>query len=294
MGAHELAEDQLELTRRQIAAGVLPESDVIWRGGDAGPAPGGGGAGRGPDRARRRPAARAAEPAGRRVGAAHLSRWTPPASCTWRCRSPRPSPAPRASAPSWAACASTCAGSPWTWTWPATAACPGWTCAAGSARWARTSATAGPWISAVDGNGRQWSVGLRFGWAPLGVAARAEMPPAGVGPAPERARPRADPGGHARPDPGGAAGHRHRRARSCSPRPSSAIWPSAAWTSSSAASSTACRSNFLVAQRQAELAQARLAELEALIQHEKASSDLQLATGELLEARQLRFDVNGG
>jgi outer membrane protein len=52
-------------------------------------------------------------------------------------------------------------------------------------------------------------------------------------------------------------------------------------------------SNFLVAQRQAELAQARLAELEALIAHEKASSDLQLATGQLLEARNVRFDVRG-
>jgi outer membrane protein TolC len=53
-------------------------------------------------------------------------------------------------------------------------------------------------------------------------------------------------------------------------------------------------SNFLVAQRQAELAQARLAELDALIAHEKATSDLQLATGELLEARHLRFDVTAG
>jgi outer membrane protein TolC len=53
-------------------------------------------------------------------------------------------------------------------------------------------------------------------------------------------------------------------------------------------------SNFLVAQRQAELAQARLAELEALIQHERASSDLQLATGELLEAHHLRFDLRSG
>jgi outer membrane protein len=50
-------------------------------------------------------------------------------------------------------------------------------------------------------------------------------------------------------------------------------------------------SNFIVAQRQAELSQARLAELDALIQHEKATSDLQLATGELLEARHLHFEV---
>jgi outer membrane protein len=51
--------------------------------------------------------------------------------------------------------------------------------------------------------------------------------------------------------------------------------------------------NFVVAQRQAELAEARLAELGALIQHEKASSDLQLATGQLLEARRLKFDLRG-
>jgi outer membrane protein TolC len=51
-------------------------------------------------------------------------------------------------------------------------------------------------------------------------------------------------------------------------------------------------SNFIVAQRQAELSQARLAELDALIQHEKATSDLQLATGELLESRRLKFEVS--
>ena len=53
-------------------------------------------------------------------------------------------------------------------------------------------------------------------------------------------------------------------------------------------------SNFFVAQRQAELAQARLAELEALIQHERASSDLQLAMGEILEARHLKFELRPG
>ena len=53
-------------------------------------------------------------------------------------------------------------------------------------------------------------------------------------------------------------------------------------------------SNFIVAQRQAELAEARLGELEALIQHEKASSDLQLAMGDLLEARHLTFQVRAG
>lgn len=52
--------------------------------------------------------------------------------------------------------------------------------------------------------------------------------------------------------------------------------------------------NFMVAQRQADLAQARLGELRALIQHQKAGSALQLAMGELLEARRLRFDVRTG
>ena len=52
--------------------------------------------------------------------------------------------------------------------------------------------------------------------------------------------------------------------------------------------------NFWVAQRQADVAQARLAELSALIQHERATSDLQLSTGELLEARHLRFEVRPG
>ncbi len=51
-------------------------------------------------------------------------------------------------------------------------------------------------------------------------------------------------------------------------------------------------SNFIVAQRQAELSQARLAELDALIQHEKATSDLQLATGDLLESRHLHFELS--
>ncbi|HNN92707.1 MAG TPA: TolC family protein [Pseudomonadota bacterium] len=50
-------------------------------------------------------------------------------------------------------------------------------------------------------------------------------------------------------------------------------------------------SNFYVAQRQADVAQARQDELEALLQHEKARSELQLAMGDLLESRQLRFDL---
>ena len=50
-------------------------------------------------------------------------------------------------------------------------------------------------------------------------------------------------------------------------------------------------SNFMVATRQTELSQARLSELQALIDHQQARSDLQLQIGELLEARQLTFEV---
>jgi outer membrane protein TolC len=49
--------------------------------------------------------------------------------------------------------------------------------------------------------------------------------------------------------------------------------------------------NFFVAERQEQLAQAQLAELSALIRHEKARGDLQLATGELLEARNVRLEL---
>ena len=53
-------------------------------------------------------------------------------------------------------------------------------------------------------------------------------------------------------------------------------------------------SNFMVATRQAELSLARLSELQALIDHQLARSDLQLQTGELLAARQLTFEVRKG
>jgi len=49
--------------------------------------------------------------------------------------------------------------------------------------------------------------------------------------------------------------------------------------------------NFFIAQRQAELEAARQAEVNAVIQHEKAASDMQLATGDLLDARHLVFSV---
>lgn len=52
--------------------------------------------------------------------------------------------------------------------------------------------------------------------------------------------------------------------------------------------------NFKVAQVQGELELARQAELQALIDHEKARSDLLRATGELLEARNLTFELRQG
>ena len=49
-------------------------------------------------------------------------------------------------------------------------------------------------------------------------------------------------------------------------------------------------SNFLVAQRQDDLAQARLAELAALVAHRKARTGWELATGQLLTARGIAID----
>src|SRR5690606_13278206 len=50
-------------------------------------------------------------------------------------------------------------------------------------------------------------------------------------------------------------------------------------------------SNFLVAQRQAELARARQAEVAAVIGHRQAKTQLELVTGELLEHRQIRVQA---
>ncbi len=51
--------------------------------------------------------------------------------------------------------------------------------------------------------------------------------------------------------------------------------------------------NFFVAQRQDDLARARLAELAALIQHRKAATSLRAAMGVLLEHRRVKLDVYG-
>jgi outer membrane protein TolC len=140
---------------------------------------------------------------------------------------------------------------------------------------------------------RQWSVGLIFSWAPLGGAARAEM---------------------ARLD---SALRQHdlrrdqllvsvqnqiREAMRAIATAERQLFASAKFRDLAERSLEVERrrfinglsGNFFVAQRQAELAQARLGELEALIQHERASSDLQLATGELLEARRLKFELRPG
>jgi outer membrane protein len=49
--------------------------------------------------------------------------------------------------------------------------------------------------------------------------------------------------------------------------------------------------NFMIGQRQAELAQAQLAELGAVIRHRKARTALEAAMGTLIEARGVRLDV---
>jgi outer membrane protein TolC len=51
--------------------------------------------------------------------------------------------------------------------------------------------------------------------------------------------------------------------------------------------------NFMIGQRQAELAQAQLAELGAVIRHRKARTALEAAMGTLIEARGVKLDVGG-
>ena len=51
--------------------------------------------------------------------------------------------------------------------------------------------------------------------------------------------------------------------------------------------------NFLIGQRQGELAEAQLAEVDAVIRHRKARTALEAAMGTLIEARGLRLDVDG-
>lgn len=146
---------------------------------------------------------------------------------------------------------------------------------------------------AVDGNNRLWTVGLRFGWAPLGVGARAEI---------RRLESILRGNGIDRDQILVGIRMQIREALRAIDTAERELFASARFRDLAERSLdveqrrflNGMGNNFFIAQRQAELAQARLAELSALIRHEKASSDLQLATGQLLEARQLRFDVNGG
>jgi outer membrane protein TolC len=52
-------------------------------------------------------------------------------------------------------------------------------------------------------------------------------------------------------------------------------------------------SNFVIAQRQEELSQARLAEVSALVDHAKSLVELRRATGELLSSRGVDLRING-
>jgi outer membrane protein TolC len=143
-----------------------------------------------------------------------------------------------------------------------------------------------------DRAGKQWSVAVTLGWAPVGVAARGEIRRL-------EAALRGTEIGREQLVVGVRAQIREAlRAIDTAERQllASAKFRDLAERSLDVEQRRFLNSlstNFVVAQRQAEVAEARLAELGALIQHEKASSDLQLATGQLLEARRLKFDLRG-
>jgi outer membrane protein TolC len=139
--------------------------------------------------------------------------------------------------------------------------------------------------------GRQWSVGLNLAWAPLGGAARAEV---------RRLQAALRESGFGREQILVSMRAQIREALRAIDTAARQLAGSAKFRDLAERSLeveerrflNGLSSNFVVAQRQAELAQARLSELEALIQHEKAASDLQLAMGELLEARHLQFLIH--
>ncbi len=144
-----------------------------------------------------------------------------------------------------------------------------------------------------DAEGRGWSVAVTLGWAPLGVAARAEL---------RRLESILKQNEIGQDQLLIAMRAQIREALRSIDTAERQLFASAKFRDLAERSLdveqrrflNGLSSNFFVAQRQTELAQARLAELEALIAHEKAGSDLQLATGQLLEARGLKFDVSGG
>ncbi|HEY0711998.1 MAG TPA: TolC family protein [Polyangia bacterium] len=141
--------------------------------------------------------------------------------------------------------------------------------------------------------GPQWGVGVTLGWAPLGVGARAEI---------RRLESAARNNEIGREQLLLEMRTQIREALRAIETAERQLYASAKFRDLAERSLdveqrrflNGLSSNFFIAQRQAELAEARLSELGALIQHEKASSDLQLATGQLLEARQLKFDLRGG
>ncbi len=149
----------------------------------------------------------------------------------------------------------------------------------------------GPSLSQLsDFGGRQWSVAVTLGWAPLGVAARAEI---------RRLQSALRQNELGREQLLVTLRAQIREALRSIETAERRLFASAKSRDLAERSLdveqrrflNGLSSNFFIAQRQAELAEARLGELEALIQHEKASSDLQLATGQLLEAHHLHFDV---
>jgi outer membrane protein TolC len=143
-----------------------------------------------------------------------------------------------------------------------------------------------------DATGRQWSVAVTLGWAPLGIGARADV---------RRLESGARQNQLTQDQLQIAIRAQVREAVRAIATAERQLFASAKFRDLAERSLdveqrrflNSLSTNFIVAQRQAELAQARLAEVQALIQHERASSDLQLATGQLLEARGLRFDLPG-
>jgi outer membrane protein len=137
---------------------------------------------------------------------------------------------------------------------------------------------------------RQWSVGLNFGWTPVGVATRAEI---------RRLQSVLRETDFGREQIVNSMRVQVREALRGIDAAARQLEGSARFRALAERSLeveqrrflNSLSSNFVIAQRQADLAQAREAELEALIQHEKAVSDLQLAMGQLLESHHLKFVV---
>jgi outer membrane protein TolC len=290
VGARELAQQQLELTRRQIAAGVLPESDVIGVEGTL---------------AQRELAVVRSEADIER--AADLLRTLMNLSpADWE-RPLLPQDAPAflpVAVPFDAALGRALAARPelrrahvdlrriaLDLQVAHNARLPrlDLVASAGAVGQDQSSRTAFDQLSHAEG--RQWSAGLNLAWAPLGAAARAEL---------RRLQSSLRESGLGREQIVASMRVQIREALRAIQTAARQLAGSARFRDLAERSLeveqrrflNGLSSNFVVAQRQAELAQARLSELDALIQHEKATSDLQLAMGELLESRRLSFQVH--